>query len=323
MIRKLRGSEKTNSFRPGSWCLTEEPFPAFRAGGQDYTAFFAVSRDFQAWFHDGVDPRPSRIIKTKKGGWLLVPCDHQHDEKILLVTAVGNLRGHFSRVEVHGGEILYHRGSTKHCVPVEHLVVRITEPNGYLLTEGGRRCGYGECEVYSWDYGYRYFQTQEYEAALETGQMFVGQPDVQAKIEACYPVMEAEKQSRQLKPQLIARLEEVNRLRQERRLWSLSFEESYFLDTDHLSHYYDEQAVVAEEKKLAADIARQEKQQALDDLIKRVRAADLGFKVDVSTYDASISVRDANYATHSYQLSEAGWAQLQADAEQLRLLIKQ
>ena len=179
MIRFMYASEKTNSFRPMPWRFTNDPFPAIRGQGQRYSAFLAVARDFVPRLYEQYvsDPRclcvnHCKIITTKKGGLLLVPCAKEQDEQIMLITARGGFRGQFGCIKAHGAEILYERSMNMHCCPVAHIVARVKEPEGYVITETGRRCATGHIDVFSWKGGYFQMSSNEYEVALETGYLF-------------------------------------------------------------------------------------------------------------------------------------------------------
>ena len=179
MIKLIYSSEKTNSFRPTPWHWSTEPFPAYRGAGARYTAFQAVANGYTPNF-DGVEPasdgygcprvasdgRPSKLIKTKKGTLLLVPCSKEQDEKLMLLALRGGFRGHYSRIEAVNAEILFKRGGNIHCCPTEHLVVRLTDPEGYVFAETGRRCGTGLVEIFSWG-GYQTMPTEEFEVWRE------------------------------------------------------------------------------------------------------------------------------------------------------------
>ena len=96
MIKTLYGSEKTNSYRPEPWNWSVNPFPAFRGAGQRYNAFLAVANGFTPWFNsfDLADNKAMsddycKIITTKKGTRLLVPCGKNDDERILLIKSYG------------------------------------------------------------------------------------------------------------------------------------------------------------------------------------------------------------------------------------------
>ena len=88
MLRTLVGREKTNSYRPEPWAWSEVPFPAFRGAGQRYNAFLAVASGFEPWFlfdekkfeMSNFSDDHCKIIVTKKGTRLLVPCSEKEDE---------------------------------------------------------------------------------------------------------------------------------------------------------------------------------------------------------------------------------------------------
>lgn len=180
MIKLMYSSEKTNSFRPTPWHWSTDKFPAFRGAGARYTAFQPVAANYAPKFEgkepmaDGysnptiaIDNQPSAIVKTQKGTLLIVPRPTDQDEKIILITLRGGFRGGYSRIEAVGGEILFQRGGNMHCCPTEHLVVRLTDPNGYVFAETGRRCSTGTVEVFTWD-GYETMPTEEFEVWRES-----------------------------------------------------------------------------------------------------------------------------------------------------------
>lgn len=175
-VKLLYSSEKTNSFRPVPWHWSLDPFPAFRGAGARYRAFQPAGKGYEPSFVDGIpgsngydaprdsfDPTATRIVKTaEKGTLLLVPCSDAQDEPIMLLTLRGGFRGHYSRIEVVGADVLFHRNGNMHCCPTGHMVVRLTHPNGYVFAETGRRCGTGEIEIFSWA-GYQTMPTEDFE----------------------------------------------------------------------------------------------------------------------------------------------------------------
>jgi len=169
-------SEKTNSFRPVPWHWSVDPFPAFRGAGARHREFLAVAREYVPVF-DGAPPLAdgyncprmafdivrTKLVRTKeKGTLLLTPCSPEQDEHIMLITLRGGFRGGYSRIEVRGAEILLQQSSNIHCCPTAHLVVRLTNPNGYVFAETGRRSSTGLVEIFSWD-GYKTMPTEEFE----------------------------------------------------------------------------------------------------------------------------------------------------------------
>ncbi len=180
MLKLMYSSEKTNSFRPMPWHWSIEKFPAYRGAGARYTVFQPVAGGYVPKFEgdepsiDGyrcpnvcVDNQPNKLVKTQKGTTLLVPCSQEQDEKLMLITLRGGFRGGYSRVEVIGGEILSERSGNIHCCPTAHMVVRLTNPKGYVFAETGRRCSTGLVEIFSWD-GYQTMPTEEFEVWRET-----------------------------------------------------------------------------------------------------------------------------------------------------------
>lgn len=217
MIKIFYAKEKTNGYRPEPWAWSTDPFPAFRGKGQRYNAFLAVANGFTPWFssHELSDNKAMsddycKIIKTKKGGNLLVPCRKEEDEKILLITALGGFRGAFGKIEAVGAEIIWRNGMSMHCCPVEHIIARITEPDGYIRTETGCRCAHGYTEIYSWKGGYFGMNTDEYEAAVETGVLFYNRDTIQADLERCKAIRAEQKASREARADFLPRFEAAN-----------------------------------------------------------------------------------------------------------------
>lgn len=97
-----------------------------------------------------VDTKCSKIITTAKGTLLVVPCQKEEDEKIMLITALSGFRGFFSNISAVACEIIYQRNAQKHCVETAHIVARIGS-GGYVWTETGRRGSSGDVEIFSWD----------------------------------------------------------------------------------------------------------------------------------------------------------------------------
>lgn len=241
MLRVFCAPEKTNSFYPAPWHWSTEPFPALRGAGATYAAFLAVAASFTPRLSEFLNSKEfkdskrsvvsddfSKIIKTAKGSRLLVPCGEKEDEKLLLITALGGFRGGFSRIEGHGAEILWVNSSTMHCAPIAHIIARITEPDGYVLTETGRRCSRGDVEIYSWRHGYIEMPTSQYEIAVETGVLF-SVADIEKEIEKCESKAKAEADSRKAKIDgLGARMEAVNARIKTVGAKSFSLGETYF-----------------------------------------------------------------------------------------------
>ncbi len=180
MLKLMYSSEKTNSFRPTPWHWSNDPFPAFRGSGARYSVFQPVANGYQPKFgstgpsKDGytcpavaTDEQPNKLVKTPKGTLLLVSCPQEQDERLVLITLRGGFRGYYSRIESVNAEVLLKRGGNLHCCPTEHLVVRLTNPKGYVFAETGRRCGTGLVEIFSWE-GYRTMPTEEFEVWRES-----------------------------------------------------------------------------------------------------------------------------------------------------------
>ena len=186
------GAEKTGSYRPESWKWTTYPFPAFRVVGQRYSALLAVANGFTPWLNSldlannkAMSDDFCKIITTERGTRLLVPCTKADDERILLITASGGYRSSFREIEAIGAEILWQNGASTYYCPVKHIIARITEPNGYIRTETGRRRGSGYTEVYSWKGGYFGMYTEEYDAAVDIGVLFAAHDTAQSDLEIC------------------------------------------------------------------------------------------------------------------------------------------
>lgn len=218
MLRTLVARSKTNSYNPEPWGWSVDPFPAFRGAGQRYNAFLAVAAGFTPWFlfeerkfeMSNLSDDHCKMIVTKKGTRLLVPCSEKEDEKILLITALGGFRGGFGKIEAVGAEILWQNSMCMHCCPVAHIIARVTEPAGYIRTETGRRCSSGYTEIYSWKGGYFGMDTTGYNAAVETGTLFSACNTIQNDLEACKEKRAEQAASRQARGKFIAELEAIN-----------------------------------------------------------------------------------------------------------------
>jgi len=290
MIKTFFASEKTNSYRPEPWGWSTDPFPAFRGAGQRYNAFLAVAKGFKPWFssfdladNTAVCDDYCKIITTKKGTRLLVPCRKEEDEKILLITARGGFRGGFGIIEAVGGEILWQNGMDMHCCPVEHIIARITEPNGYVRTETGRRCSYGYTEVYSWKGGYFGMDTAEYYAAASTETLFATRDTIQEDLKRCQGRRKEQADSRQAKAKFISRLEAVNgRLKTcGQTPFDLS-DDTFFTDIGYggriQRHLYREEEVVKAEEKAASVEKATARQRTYDEWKPQFIAATVGYE---------------------------------------------
>ena len=131
-VKFLESKEKTNNYRPVPWGWSEEPFPALRGKGQDYSAFLAVAKGMT---EREVLDKPSKIIVTAKGTKLLVPCTESQDEIILMITGKSGHRCGFRSVAKEGAEILFEKSSGKHCVFIRHIVARLKDENSYIFLE--------------------------------------------------------------------------------------------------------------------------------------------------------------------------------------------
>lgn len=217
MIRIFYADEKTNSYRPEPWNWSTDPFPAFRGQGQRYSAFLAVANGFTPWFssfdladNTAMSDDYCKIITTKKGTRLLVPCSKSEDERIMLITARGGFRGGFGKIEAIGAEILWQNGMSMHCCPVQHIIARIIEPDGYIRTETGRRSSFGYTEIYSWKGGYFGMSTEEYCAAVDIGALFAVHDTIQRDLERCKAKHRECEASREAKGKFIAQLVDIN-----------------------------------------------------------------------------------------------------------------
>lgn len=263
MIKIFYACEKTNAFRPTPWDWTIDPFPAFRGAGQRYNAFLAVANGFTPWFssfnladNTAMSDDYSKIIKTKKGKLLLVPCSKKEDEKIVLITARGSFRGAFAKTEAIGAEILWENGMGMHCTPVKHIVARITSPDGYIRTETGsrHRSMHGYTEICSWRGGYFGLSTEEYEAAIEIGNLFATHDTIQSDLEACRAKRQEQAESRARKASLLPRLEKVNATLKAcgRETYDLT-SDTFFTEKSRRYLYTEEEVVKAEKKAVSAE----------------------------------------------------------------------
>lgn len=217
MIKLFYATEKTNIYRPEPWRWSTDPFPAFRGAGQRYNAFLAVANGFTPWFssfdladNTAMSDDYCKVIMTKKGTRLLVPCKESEDERILLITARGGFRGSFGKIEAVGAEILWQNGMSMHCCPVAHIIARVTEPDGYIRTETGRRCCSGYTEVYSWKGGYFGMDTVEYNAAVDIGMLFATHDTIQSDLEKCKAKRAEQAESRKARSEFVGQLEAIN-----------------------------------------------------------------------------------------------------------------
>lgn len=335
MLKFYYGSEKTNSYRPEPWAWSETPFPAFRGAGQRYNAFLAVAGGFTPWFNSfnladnkAMSDDFCKIITTKKGTRLLVPCGKQDDERILLITARGGFRGGFGKIEAVGAEILWQNSSSMHCCPVAHIIARVTEPDGYIRTETGRRCSSGYTEVYSWKGGYFGMDTTEYDAAVDTGALFAARDTIQSDLEECKAKRAEQAASRQARGKFIAELEAINSRLEVCGETQYQLEETFFVMEETgwgactIRHLYTAEAVAKAENRAA----RAEAERAI-----RVAKAtwEPQFKEAVQGYsfpegkdawgDSSLrfygNVVSVGIKTDgkSYEYSEEGFAQFKAD----------
>lgn len=284
MIKTFYATEKTNSYRPNPWEWSTDPFPAFRGAGQRYTAFLAVANGFTPWFNSlnladnkVMSDDYCKIIKTKKGGLLLVPCSKKEDERVLLITARGGYRGCFSKTEAIGAEILWENGMDMHCCPVKHIVARITKPDGYVRTETGRRCGLGDTEIYSWKGGYFRMPTEEYDAAVENGVLFANHNTIQGDLERCKAKRAEQAESRATKGKFLPRLEAVNATLEHYGKEALDLSDDTFFGEQGCKLLYNEETVSKTEQKVARQVQEIEERRIRERWAERFNQAVEGY----------------------------------------------
>ena len=239
---------------------------------QGYNAFLAVAGGFKPWFNSfnladnkAMSDDYCKVITTKKGTRLLVPCGKQDDERILLITARGGFRGGFGKIEAIGAEILWQNSSSMHCCPVAHIIARISEPDGYIRTETGRRCSSGYTEVYSWKGGYFGMDTEEYNAAVDTGSLFATRDTIQSDLEDCKAKRAEQAASRQARGEFMAQLEAINSRLKACGETQYQLGETYFVMEETgwgaciIRHLYTEEAVA----KAEARATRAEEERAM------------------------------------------------------------
>ena len=333
MLRFLYGSEKTNSYRPEPWAWSEVPFPALRGAGQRYNAFLAVAGGFTPWFssfnladNKAMSDDYCKVITTKKGTRLLVPCGKQDDEKILLITARGGFRGGFGKIEAVGAEILWQNSSSMHCCPVAHIIARVTEPDGYIRTETGRRCCSGCTEVYSWKGGYFGMDTEEYDAAVETGALFVAHDTIQSDLEECKAKRAEQAASRQARGEFMAQLEAINSRLEACGQAKFELGETFFMETGWGSsttyHQYTAEEVAKAENKVVKAEADRAMREAEATWKPQFKVSLEGYTFpenrdswgdsSLRFYSNCVSVRIKS-DSKSYEYSEEGLAQFKSD----------
>lgn len=335
MLKFLYGSEKTNSYRPEPWAWSEVPFPAFRGAGQRYNAFLAVAGGFIPWFNSfnladnkAMSDDFCKVINTKKGTCLLVPCGKQDDEKILLITARGGFRGGFGKIEAVGAEILWQNSSSMHCCPVAHIIARVTEPDGYVRTETGRRCCSGYTEVYSWKGGYFGMDTEEYNAAVDTGALFAARDTIQSDLEECKAKRAEQAASRQARGKFIAELEAINSRLRACGETQYQLGETFFVMEETgwgactIRHLYTAEAVAKAENRAARAEAERAIREAKATWEPQFKEAAQGYSFpegkdawgdsSLRFYGNVVSV-GIKTDGKSYKYSEEGFAQFKAD----------
>lgn len=338
MIKLYYGNEKTNSYYPEPWNWSVNPFPAFRGAGQRYNAFLAVANGFTPWFNsfDLADNKAMsddycKIITTKKGTRLLVPCKGSEDERILLITARGGFRGGFGVIEGIGAEILWENHMSMHCAPVAHIIARVTDPDGYVRTETGRRCCSGYTEVYSWKGGYFGMDTEEYNAAVETGTLFAAHDTILEEMKRCEEKRAEQAASRTARASFIARLEAVNARIEKASVGTPTYElgETFFVkkelhrrEVQVKRFLYKEENVAAAEKKADDAEATRAMRDAEAVWKPQFKAAVEGYTFpenrdswgdsSLRFYSSFVSVRIKSNSK-LYDYSEEGFAQFKSD----------
>jgi hypothetical protein len=156
MLKLVYGREKTNSFRPTPWSINEENFIKFYGEGAGYKIMQAIHPNLILNFENEKDKNlishgyscPNvvnintycKMITTAKGTNLIVPCEQEQDEQLLLITMRGGFRGYFSRIDTVGDVTIF--------------------------SETGRRCGHGDIEIYSSN-GYKRMTTEEFNTYMD------------------------------------------------------------------------------------------------------------------------------------------------------------
>lgn len=183
MLKLVYGSEKTNSFRPTPWSINEENFIKFYGEGAGYKIMQAIHPNLILNFENEKDKNlisqgyscPNvvnintycKMITTVKGTNLIVPCEQEQDEQLLLITMRGGFRGYFSRIDTIGDVTIFNKNSSnKHCCPVAHYSLRLNTPDSFIFSETGRRCGHGDIEIYSSN-GYKRMTTEEFNTYMD------------------------------------------------------------------------------------------------------------------------------------------------------------
>lgn len=333
MIKTLYGSEKTNSYYPEPWNWSVNPFPAFRGAGQRYNAFLAVANGFTPWFssfnladNKAMCDDYCKIITTKRGTRLLVPCKGSEDERILLITARGGFRGGFGVIEGVGAEILWENHMTMHCAPVAHIIARVTDPEGYVRTETGRRSCSGYTEVYSWKGGYFGMDTEEYVAALETGTLFAAHDTIQSDLEKCKAKRVEQAESRKARSEFVGQLETINSRLEACGQAKFELGETFFTERGSggsiVRHLYTEKEVTEAENKAVKAEANRAMREAEATWRPQFKAAVEGYTFpenrdslgysSLRLYSNCVSVRIKS-DSKSYDYSEEGLAQFKSD----------
>ena len=183
MIKLIYGSEKTNSFRPTPWYIDTENFIKFSGSGAGYKIMQAIHPSLNLLFENDKDKHllgdgyscPNlvninsfcKMITTERGTNLIVPCEKEKDELLLLITMRGGFRGYFSRIDTVGDvSIFNNKSSNKHCCPVAHYSIRLNKPNSFIFSETGRRSGTGIVEIYSME-GYKNMTSEEFNTYMD------------------------------------------------------------------------------------------------------------------------------------------------------------
>lgn len=175
--------EKTNSFRPIPWFVETENFVKFSGRGAGYKIMQAIHPNLILSFENETDKillgdgyscpnvvninNFCKMITTAKGTNLIVPCEKEEDELLLLITMRGGFRGYFSRIKTVGDVTIFNnKNSNKHCCPVAHYSIRLNTPNSFIFSETGIQSGTGIIEIYSSD-GYKRMTTEEFNTYMD------------------------------------------------------------------------------------------------------------------------------------------------------------
>jgi hypothetical protein len=157
MLKIINTIDSTNAGSTKGWAWSFNPFPAYRASGTDHNAFQAAANGFNA-------DKPSKLIITAKGTPLIINCEPQNDEEIILTHITGGFRGGPEGVQFAKSlHMISQKSSSKHCTPSASLVFKLA-PGGIAVYKlSGRYHPY----FYIFQHGQDMFQihsTKEFEA---------------------------------------------------------------------------------------------------------------------------------------------------------------